>query len=142
MKLLGGRRVRWAVVVPLAALLGCLAVSINLYRSFEVCVPESKAALTQFPAFGGAELDPAPNPAGSEGDCYASFSTTAPKDQVIGYYRQQLSAHGWAVRPGVGDEHSDLIGTRGNMCYFVAGTEPVNVSVMRMDSVIAPSGQC
>ena len=61
MKLLGRRRLRWAVVVPLVALLGCLALSTVVYRFNEVCAPESRAALGEFPVFGDADIDPDPN---------------------------------------------------------------------------------
>ena len=144
MKLLGGRRVRWLTVLPVVAVLGCLVLSINVYRSWTVCVPESRTALTEFPAFEDADIDPGPNFAGSEEDCDASFSTTAPKDHVIGYYREQLSAHGWDVNHAVADENSDLIGTRGNLCYYVSGNEPVHISVKRTDSgtKMSPVGQC
>lgn len=170
MNLIGGRRVRWVDVVRLLALLGLLgflAVSIVTYRYFEVCVPESRAALTEFPAFGDTDIDPDPNFIGSEGDCGANFFTTAPADRVIGYYSQQLSSNGWTVRAvpheelyGGGEkdpsapEGSGLAGKRGDLCYYVTteayprsdppGNKSVSVQVKRADSgsKLSPAGQC
>ncbi len=99
MRLIGGRRVRWAAVVQLGALLGCLLLSTlvyRYYRYFEVCDRESGGALAEFPMFENAAIEPEPDDGDPE-DCYATFSTTAPADSVISYYRQQLTSHGWEV---------------------------------------------
>ena len=147
MKLLGGMRVRWLAVLPLVALLGCLAVSTVFYRIFEVCDPASRAAMTQFEAFGDTDIDPDPDYLNSAGDCSATFTTTAPADQVNAYYRQQLSSHGWVVR----SHGQGVAGKRGALCYYVGpggydppGSRSLRVKVMRTDSgsKFAPVGQC
>ena len=135
MKLLGGRRFKWNMVLPLAALLGCLVLSTVVYRNFNVCNSESRAAMTQFEAFGDTDIDPDPD---FMGDCTASFTTTAPADQVHAYYRRQLSAHGWTVEPGLRIQPlGRLTGKRDNLCYYVTYNEapnPVDVSVARKGS--------
>ncbi len=161
MKLIGSR---WVAVVPLAAFLGCLALSTVVYRHLEVCVPESRAALTQFGAFGDTDIDPDPNAKGSKGDCNASYTTTAPANEIFGYYRQNMSSHRWTVRdmpyeqltgsyggptpePGTA-EMTGIVGERGDLCYYVTHSRdskpPVSVSVKRTDSdsKLAPAGQC
>ncbi len=137
MRLLGGKQVRWAAVVQLGALLGCLLLSVLVYRYFEVCDRESGGALAEFPMFENAAIEPEPEV--NAEDCYATFSTTAPADSVISYYRQQLTSHGWRVRAvtreqvegyvGVplpeGQEVHELWGERGNLCYSVSIGPPL-----------------
>ncbi len=122
MRLIGGRQVRWAVVVQLGALLGCLLLSTLVYRYFEVCDRESGGALAEFPMFENADIEPKPDDGDPE-DCYATFSTMAPAESVISYYRQQLAAHGWKENLMETRTHDDYYeANRGNLCIAVIVT--------------------
>ena len=104
LRLIGGRRIRWGVLaslgVVLTVLLGCVLLSVRVYQYAWVCDRETGGALAQFPAFGDAEVEPRPDTVNFE-NCKARYVTTAPGHEIIGYYRQQLTANGWEVEePG------------------------------------------
>lgn len=71
---------------------------------------KEKAAFSEFPHYGNIPLQPKNN----GGNCWASFTTPDSPDQVIEYYRQQLTAHGWKEAVGNG-----LFMTRNGFSYSV-----------------------
>lgn len=159
LRLIGRRQVKWAAVVQLGALLGCLLLSVLTYRYFEVCDRESAAAIAEFPAFGNIDIELQPDEVNRE-DCTTTFSTTAPTDRVIGYYHQQLTSHGWRVRAVTQEDMEEyyvgeddlfdwselhmLAGERGNLCYLVNVTpsqgpgQPGSQSVWLTVKVVPP----
>ena len=128
LRLIGGRRIRWGVLVPLGVLLGvllgCVLLSVRVYEYAWVCDRETGGALAQFPAFGNADIEPRPDTMNFE-DCNAGFSTTASADRVVHYYRRQLTGNGWEVwGPGWYERRSlgeapALVATRGDVYYYV-----------------------
>ena len=145
LRLIGGRRIRWGVLaslgVVLTVLLGCVLLSVRVYQYAWVCDRETGGAMSEFPAFGNADIEPRPDTTNFE-DCNATFSTTAPGHEIIGYYRQQLTANGWEVRTvppaelGVREEPDGceqqnpahqraLTGQRGDVYYYVSVAPPM-----------------
>ncbi len=90
LRLIGGRQIKWGALLPLGmllgVLLGCVLLSVQVYE-YAVCDRETRGALAEFPAFGNVQITPEPDDVNRE-DCKAGCVTTAPGDQVIGYYRQ------------------------------------------------------
>lgn len=135
LRLIGGRRITWGVLLSLGVLLGCVLLSVQVYQYAWVCDRETGDALAEFPAFGNAEIKPRPDTMNFE-DCNATFSTTAPADEVVGYYRRQLSSYGWQVRTVTREEQVERMGLpeaevphahilwaeRGDVCYNVSVT--------------------
>jgi len=159
LSLIGGRQIKWAALVPLGVLLGCVLLSVQVYEYAWVCDRETGGALAEFPAFGDADIEPRPDTMNHE-DCNATFSTTAPADRVVGYYRRQLSSHGWQVRTVPREEQVENMGLpeadvphrhvlwaeRGDVCYNVSVTfssqpgSPGNQSVLIGAKDLPPGG--
>ncbi len=122
-------RVSWASILGVVLLAGFLVAGLFVYSKFEWCQAESKRALTEFPAYGGAKIeDPDPNPAAYPETCSAvPISTTDDTEKILAYYQEQLTAHGWEVSPGHTETNESMTyrslhGRRGRLCYS-AGVE-------------------
>ena len=164
LRLIGGRRIGWGALaslgVLLGVLLGCVLLSVQVYEYVWVCDRESGGAMAEFPAVGNIDIELKPDDVNRE-DCTATFSTTAPPDRVIGYYRQQLTSHGWRVRTVTWQDMEEyygeanpydrsqlhmLAGERANLCYFVNVTPsrgpgpPGTESVYLTAKVVPPGG--
>jgi hypothetical protein len=81
------------VAIILAPLILFAAVN-GLAGLFAECSDEERAALTEFPHFGGITAEPE---ASVEGGCFVTPSVGDPPDDVIAYYREQLTEHGWTL---------------------------------------------
>lgn len=107
----------------LALLLGVVATSL-VYRDFASCMSASEDALTEFPHYKDAPIDPGPDLAGNEEQCVSSLTTTDDTEQVFAYYREQLAANGWGVSEGYRErsethEYRSIRAERGKLCYLV-----------------------
>lgn len=60
------------------------------------CSEGEKRVFREFPQYGARRLEP--DYSGSNG-CYVAFRTEAPAEDVMTYYRQQLTARGWKLEP-------------------------------------------
>jgi hypothetical protein len=58
------------------------------------CSDAERAALTEFPHYGGIIAEPEDN---AEGSCYVTPPVGDAPDDVIAYYREQLTEHGWTL---------------------------------------------
>lgn len=146
---LGGSKswVSWSTIVGAVVLVGCIIYAVYVYRSFTVCARESYAALTQFPGYGGQRFTPGPNYLDNPVACGARLSTTDDATEVLVYYQQQLTAHGWEVRDPTQEltesfNYDSLAAYRGELCYSASvedyrggsAEKGVYVSVNRADS--------
>ena len=58
------------------------------------CSDAARAALTEFPHYGGITAEPDES---AEGGCFVDLPVGDPPDDVIAYYREQLMQHGWTL---------------------------------------------
>jgi hypothetical protein len=56
------------------------------------CSDAERSALTEFPHYGGITAEPEAN---GEGLCFVNPPVGDPPDDVIAFYREQLTEHGW-----------------------------------------------
>ena len=150
---LGGRRgprIRSVigVLAPLALLL-CVIGAFLVYRDFNSCMSASEDALTEFPHYEDARIDPGPNMAANEEQCGGSLTTTDDAEQVFAYYRQQLAANGWSVSEGHSERNEDmeyrtLRGERGELCYLVGVQHYFNATSdeKQVSVVVDRAGSC
>lgn len=92
------RRLLWwvlgtVVAIILAPLILFSAVN-GLGGLFTGCSDAERAALAEFPHYGGITAEPEAN---AEGSCYVTPPVGDPPDDVIAYYREQLTEHGWTL---------------------------------------------
>jgi hypothetical protein len=92
------RRLLWWVVGSVVAIIFApliLFSAVNgLGSLFTGCSDAERAALTEFPHYGGIVAEP---DAGSEGGCFVDLPVGDPPDAVIAYYGEQLTEHGWTL---------------------------------------------
>ncbi|MBI1970015.1 hypothetical protein HYS48_04945 [Candidatus Woesearchaeota archaeon] len=83
-------------IVSIAAAIIILAfIAVFLNRDF--CTKEEKAVFNEFPHYGGIQLTP--RASGETGAlCGASYTTLDNIQQVMEYYKEQLTAHGWEIQ--------------------------------------------
>jgi hypothetical protein len=62
------------------------------------CTPQERAVFAEFPQYGGLHPEPTSS---NIGTCVTSYDTPAAPEQVFTYYKDQLTAHGWTVDPGL-----------------------------------------
>ncbi len=60
------------------------------------CSENEVRVFREFPQYGGRRLEP--EYSSSQG-CFVTFTTEAPPERVLRYYRQQLTARGWKLDP-------------------------------------------
>lgn len=87
----------WAVgsVVVLVFAPLILFSAVNLVAGlFAVCSDAERSALTEFPHYGGITAEPEAN---EEGLCFVLPKVGDPPDDVIAYYRERLTDHGWTL---------------------------------------------
>lgn len=58
------------------------------------CSDAARAALKEFPHYGGITAEPDES---EEGGCYVNPPVGDPPEDVIAYYREQLTGHGWTL---------------------------------------------
>jgi hypothetical protein len=137
------RRLLWwvlgsVVAVILAPLILFSAVN-GLGSLFTGCSDAEIAALTEFPHYGGITAEP---DAGAEGGCFVDLPVGDPPDDVIAYYREQLTGHGWTLdepeqQEGetsegafeVGDITAHRNGLRWNVTYEAEGGRTITLVV-------------
>jgi len=111
-------------VIGVLALLLCTFGALFVYRDYFSCMSASEDALTEFPHYKNARINPSPNMAAAEEHCSSRITTTDDAEQVFAYYREQLAANGWSVSEGRSErnesmEYRSLRGERGELCYQV-----------------------
>lgn len=81
-------------------------VAVHVFRNEDTpppCGSEEKAALAEFPHYGdkevGEDLTTFPPPDKPKGSCETSYPAEgASEEQVLGYYEEKLTEHGWEVK--------------------------------------------
>ncbi len=86
------RRVLLLLMVMVLLLPAC-----GVLDSF-TCSAEERAVFAEFPQYGGLQLEPR---AANIGTCTVSYDTPAAPEHVFTYFKDQLTAHGWTVDPGL-----------------------------------------
>lgn len=107
----GPMMLRLASLVSVPLIGGLLFVSFIL-PSMSICGDEERAALSEFPQYGGIEKEPGPSSLG-EG-CALFYDTSAPPEEVAVYLADRLEEHGWKVEhrlEGKGDGSEQFEGT-------------------------------
>jgi hypothetical protein len=72
------------------------------------CSDAARAALLEFPHYGGITAEPDES---AEGGCYVNPPVGDPPEDVIAYYREQLTEHGWMLDESEQQESETLEGT-------------------------------
>jgi hypothetical protein len=95
------RRRRWllwvlgAVVAIIFAPLILISAYYGVASLFAGCSDAEEAALAEFPQYGGITAEPSGDVEG--GGCRVDLTVDAPPGDVIAYYREQLTEHGWML---------------------------------------------
>ena len=58
------------------------------------CSDPERSALKEFPHYGGITPEPE---ASADGNCFVNPRVGDPPEDVIAYYREQLTEHGWTL---------------------------------------------
>ena len=92
------RRLLWwivgSVIVVVLAPLVLFSAYYGLVGLFARCSDAERAALMEFPHYGGTTAEPE---ASAEGGCFVNPRVGDPPEDVIAYYREQLTTHGWTL---------------------------------------------
>jgi len=83
------------VAVASVPLIGSLLFAGFVLSGRSICGEEERAALSEFPQYGGVEKEPGSDP--QSGGCALFYNTSAPPEKVAAYFAEQLEEHGWAV---------------------------------------------
>lgn len=106
------RRVALVVAVPIGVVVALLVgVSVPFVSS---CSYSERRVLAEFPQYGGKEIGEDIELLGTipifgstmKGGCFAYYKTEASQSQVIAYFQEQLTVHGWKVQPVHGEPES------------------------------------
>jgi hypothetical protein len=94
----------------LVVLVGLLALQMLLFGGG--CSDEARAILEEFPHYGERRIEPYPG----EVTCNVRYPTAASREEILGYYDEQLRENGWEVGPPRdlevhGENQSDISGT-------------------------------
>jgi hypothetical protein len=90
----GQRTLRLAALASVPLLAGLFVAGFILPQK-SICGEEERAALSDFPQYGGIEKEPGP---GSMGEgCAIFYNTSASPAEVAAYLAGQLEEHGWKV---------------------------------------------
>ena len=86
------------------------------------CDANERAVFAEFPQYGG--LQPQPLSSSDSGGCTVLYETPDPPAQVLAYFEEQLTAHGWTLaRPNMrnptGQPGGGLTAQRGSFRYMV-----------------------
>ena len=73
------------------------------------CSEREARVFSEFPQYGGRGIEPEESK--EQDACFISFTTEDLPERVVGYYKRQLTAHGWKLDP---EEESQLFGRRGS----------------------------
>src|SRR5918992_6078815 len=92
----------------LVVLLGLLALQMLVFGGG--CSDEARAILEEFPHYGDRRIEPYPG----EASCNVRYPTAARREEVLGYYEEQLRENGWEVGPLKelevhGEDQSDIL---------------------------------
>ncbi|MBA3430312.1 MAG: hypothetical protein H0U16_02370 [Actinobacteria bacterium] len=83
------------------------------------CGSEEKAALAEFPHYGGKELGNRPLPGKTKGACVISYPAKgASREQVSAYYEEKLAEHGWKVEQSTDETRASRDGLRYVVHYW------------------------
>ena len=77
------------------------------------CSDAARAALLEFPHYGGITAEPDES---AEGGCYVNPPVGDPPEDVIAHYREELTEHGWTLDESEQQESETSEGA------FVAGS--------------------
>ncbi len=90
----GQRMLRLAAVASVPLMAGLFVAGFILPQK-SICDEEERAALAEFPQYGGVEKDPQAD--SESGGCALFYNTSAPPAKVAAYLAGRLEAHGWKV---------------------------------------------
>lgn len=90
-----GERMLWVGAVASLPLIAGLFVVFFTLPYTGICGKEERAAFSEFPQYGGLEKEPQPD--SMTGGCAVFYETSAPPEEVAGYFADQLESHGWTV---------------------------------------------
>ncbi len=112
-----------------------LVVVLGLRRVLFPCDAKERAALAEFPHYGGREAEKDLNVLGNEldrfmlgpsntnGACMVGYMAPASEEQVSAYYEELLAEQGWAVErvpmSTEADEYPHINGSRDGLRYVV-----------------------
>jgi len=90
----GQRMLRIAALASVPLVAGLFVAGFILPQR-SICDEEERAALSEFPQYGGVEKDPHADP--ESGGCALFYNTSVPPAKVAAYLAGQLEEHGWKV---------------------------------------------
>jgi hypothetical protein len=124
----------WVVGSILAVVLAPLVLFSAYYGLvglFARCSDAERAALMEFRHYGGITAEPEAN---AEGGCSVNPRVGDPPEDVIAYYREQLTAHGWTL-----DESDRQVGETSEGA-FESGGLSAHRGVLRWDVIYEAEG--
>jgi len=83
-----------SIVVVVLAPLVVFSAYYGLIGLFARCSDAEKAALMEFRHYGGTTAEPE---ADAEGGCFVNPRVGDPPEDVMAYYRERLTVHGWTL---------------------------------------------
>lgn len=86
------------------------------------CPDPLQALYDEFPQYGGAQVKPMTTP--SPRECRATFRTTDSVQQVLAYYEERLTEHGWTIQRPSHELAAAVTGRRGCFRYHVFYPQP------------------
>ena len=90
----GQRTLRLAALASVPLMAGLFVAGFILPQR-SICDEEERAALSEFPQYGGVEKGPQAN--SESGGCVLFYNTSAPPAEVAAYLAGKLEGHGWKV---------------------------------------------
>lgn len=95
------RRKRWLwwVIGSVVAIVFAPVILFSAYNGLAGlfvggCSDAERSALKEFPHYGGITPEPEAN---ADGNCFVTPRVGDPPEDVIAYYREQLTEHGWTL---------------------------------------------
>ena len=95
------RRKRWLwwVIGSVVAIVFAPVILFSAYNGLAGlfvggCSDAERSALKEFPHYGGITPEPEAN---ADGNCFVNPRVGDPPEDVIAYYREQLTEHGWTL---------------------------------------------
>jgi hypothetical protein len=88
---------KWVLIAIVAVVLAPFALTFAYYGVailFAGCSDAEEAALAEFPQYGGIHAEPDGD---IDGGCRVDLNVDDPPGDVIAYYREQLTGHGWTL---------------------------------------------
>lgn len=120
---LASRRLLLAGITAAVTLVVGSAVALLVTLLSSGCSDEERAIFGEFAQFGGRTPEPEGNP--QLNSCAAYFDVSAPNEEILGYYREQLREHGWRIEWQGGDDNEIVATRKRDGYYYQVETEPL-----------------